>query len=171
MEYLAIYFCCKVYSLKNLFEQFYSFADKLSCSLENEAIFWNIQLFSVKVLFCSWIVFCQIWKRLYQKTCSFFENKFSQPAKCIILFQLSMSSSLLHPKSLLSSFSSLKSSSLQNQEFGNLISLNSLSKPARSDKRTNFFLTKEITRHSGIKTSFSGLYIHKKNGNLAKTCV
>ena len=82
-----------------------------------------------------------------------------------------MSSLLLHPKSLLSNFSSLKGSSLQNQEFEKLISLNSLSKPARCGKRTNSFLTEEITRHSGIETSFSGLYIHKKNGNLAKTCV
>ena len=146
MEYLAIYFRCKVYSLEHLFGKFYSFAGKLSCSLGNLAIVWNIQLFSGKIVFSSWIIFYQIWKRLCQKTCSFFEKKISQPAKCIILFQLSMSSLLLHPKSLLSNFSSLKGSSFQNQEFEKLISLKSLSKPARSHKQTNFFLTKEITR-------------------------
>ena len=105
------------------------------------------------------------------ENCSFFEKNFSQPSKCIILIQLSMYSLLLHPSSLLSSCSSLKSFSFQNQDFENLISLNSLSKPARCGKLTNLFLTGEITRHSGIETSFSGLYIHKKNGNLAKTCV
>ena len=99
MEYLAIYFCWKVYSLENLFGKFYSFAGKLSCSLENLAIFWNIQLFSGKVLFSSRIIFYQIWKRLCQKTCSFFEKTFSQPPKCIILFQLSISFLLLHPVS------------------------------------------------------------------------
>ena len=99
------------------------------------------------------------------------ENLFFLWKKCIILFQLSMYSLLLHPKSLLSSFWSLKGSSVQNQEFEKLISLNCLSKPARSHKQTNFFLKKEITRHSGIENSFLGLYIHKKNGNLPKNCV
>ena len=42
MEYLAIYFCWKVDPLENLFGKFYSFAGKLTCSLENLAIFWNI---------------------------------------------------------------------------------------------------------------------------------
>ena len=42
MEYLAIYFRSKVYSLENLFGKFQSFSGKLSCSLENVAIFWNI---------------------------------------------------------------------------------------------------------------------------------
>ena len=35
----------------------------------------------------------------------------------------------------------------------------------------NFFSTKEITRHSGIKTWTPGIYIDEKTGNPAKTCV